>query len=211
MQDAQAGRFNLVLAESLDRISRDQEDIAGAYKCLTFAGVRMVALSEGDINELHIGLEGTYSSHTRIARTELEHRILHALRTHLMSAVLFKEFCEEYTREINRLRMEASSGLAAKRAELEQVERQIRTMIEAIKDGLYRSSMKAEMDALEDRKEQLLRELEHVEEPPALLHPSIAAEYRKGVDGLLIALEDEQTRLEASDDVRSLVGRIVIT
>ena len=29
MQDAQAGRFNLVLAESLDRISRDQEDIAG--------------------------------------------------------------------------------------------------------------------------------------------------------------------------------------
>ncbi|MCG8356286.1 MAG: recombinase family protein [Kiloniellales bacterium] len=42
MQDAQAGRFTLVLAESLDRISRDQEDIAGVYKRLTFAGVRMV-------------------------------------------------------------------------------------------------------------------------------------------------------------------------
>ena len=48
MQDAQAGRFNLVLAEALDRISRDQEDIAGVYKRLTFAGVRMVTLSEGD-------------------------------------------------------------------------------------------------------------------------------------------------------------------
>ena len=59
MQDAQAGRFNLVLAESLDRISRDQENIAGVYKRLTFAGVRMVTLSEGDISEPHIGLKGT--------------------------------------------------------------------------------------------------------------------------------------------------------
>ncbi len=59
MQDAQGGRFDLVLAESLDRISRDQEDIAGVYKRLRFAGVKMLTLSEGDISELHIGLKGT--------------------------------------------------------------------------------------------------------------------------------------------------------
>ena len=47
------GRFDLILAESLDRISRDQEDIAGLYKRLTFAGVRMVTLSEGDVSQLH--------------------------------------------------------------------------------------------------------------------------------------------------------------
>ena len=59
MQDAQAGQFNIVLAEPLDRISRDQEDIAGVYKRLSFACVRIVTLSEGDISELHIGLKGT--------------------------------------------------------------------------------------------------------------------------------------------------------
>lgn len=59
MQDAQAGRFDVVLAESLDRISRDQEDIAGVYKRLTFAGVRLVTLTEGEVSELHIGLKGT--------------------------------------------------------------------------------------------------------------------------------------------------------
>ena len=59
MADAQAHRFDIVLAESLDRISRDQEDIAGIYKRFSFAGVRMVTLSEGDISELHIGLKGT--------------------------------------------------------------------------------------------------------------------------------------------------------
>ncbi len=59
LADAQSKRFNVILAESLDRISRDQEDIAGVYKRMTFAGVKVVTLSEGDISELHIGLKGT--------------------------------------------------------------------------------------------------------------------------------------------------------
>jgi DNA invertase Pin-like site-specific DNA recombinase len=59
MSDAQSGKFDLVIAESLDRISRDQEDIAGLYKRLTFAGVRIITLSEDPISELHIGLKGT--------------------------------------------------------------------------------------------------------------------------------------------------------
>src|SRR5262245_51644491 len=39
LADAQAGRFDMVLAEALDRISRDQEDVAGVFKRLRFAGV----------------------------------------------------------------------------------------------------------------------------------------------------------------------------
>ena len=155
--------------------------------------------------------KGACSNHVRINRTELEARVLDALRNELMDPALFQDFCNEYTREINRLRMEASSGIAAKQAELKKVERQIGTMIEAIKDGLYRSSMKDEMNALEDRKEELLRELESTEEPPALLHPNMAQEYRKRIDGLFEALKDEQTRLEAGDDIRALVGRIVVS
>ena len=62
MQDAQSGKFDLVLTEALDRISRDQEDIAGVYKRLRFAGVRIYTLSEGEIAELHIGFTGTMSA-----------------------------------------------------------------------------------------------------------------------------------------------------
>ncbi len=51
--------FDILVAESLDRLSRDQEDIAGLYKRLRFAGIRIVTLSEGEISELHIGLKGT--------------------------------------------------------------------------------------------------------------------------------------------------------
>jgi DNA invertase Pin-like site-specific DNA recombinase len=59
MQGAQKSEFDLVLSESLDRMSRDQEDIAGLFKRLRFAGVKMFTLSEGEVSELHIGLKGT--------------------------------------------------------------------------------------------------------------------------------------------------------
>src|SRR5690606_7514371 len=62
LADAQAGRFDMVLSEALDRISRDQEDVAGVFKRLRFAGITIFTLSEGEINELHVGLKGTMNA-----------------------------------------------------------------------------------------------------------------------------------------------------
>lgn len=62
LADAQAGRFDMVLSEALDRLSRDQEDVAGVFKRLRFADVQIVTLSEGEINELHVGLKGTMNA-----------------------------------------------------------------------------------------------------------------------------------------------------
>lgn len=56
---ATAGRFDILVAEALDRLSRDQADVATIYKRLTFAGVKIVTLAEGEINELQVGLKGT--------------------------------------------------------------------------------------------------------------------------------------------------------
>jgi site-specific DNA recombinase len=62
LTDARGAQFDVVISEALDRISRDQEHIAGFYKQLCFANVRVVTLAEGDISELHIGLKGTMSA-----------------------------------------------------------------------------------------------------------------------------------------------------
>ena len=59
LQDAAAGSFDILLAEGLDRIARNQADIATIYQRLEFAKVAIVTLSEGRVNELHIGLKGT--------------------------------------------------------------------------------------------------------------------------------------------------------
>jgi site-specific DNA recombinase len=56
------GKFVVVLAEAMDRLSRDQEDIAGLFKRMAFAGVRIVTLSEGDVTHLHVGLKGTMNA-----------------------------------------------------------------------------------------------------------------------------------------------------
>jgi site-specific DNA recombinase len=77
LQDAQAGRFGIVLAESLDRLSRDQEDIAHIFKRINFAGARIVTLSEGAINELHIGLKGTMGA---LYLKDLADKTRHGLR-----------------------------------------------------------------------------------------------------------------------------------
>ena len=59
---AKEGGFDIVLAEALDRLSRDQEDVAGLFKRLKFAGIKLITLSEGEVSELHIGLKGTMNA-----------------------------------------------------------------------------------------------------------------------------------------------------
>jgi len=62
MKDAANGMFDVVLSEGLDRLSRDQADIAGLYKNMIFQGVKLFTLAEGEVNELHIGLKGTMNA-----------------------------------------------------------------------------------------------------------------------------------------------------
>ncbi len=62
LRDAGHGRFDTVVAEALDRLSRDQEDIAGVFKRLQYADIQLTTLSEGVVSELHIGLKGTMNA-----------------------------------------------------------------------------------------------------------------------------------------------------
>ena len=59
---ARDAKFDIVIAESLDRLSRDQEDVAGLYKLLQFRSIQLITVGEGLISELHIGLKGTMNA-----------------------------------------------------------------------------------------------------------------------------------------------------
>ncbi len=429
MQDAQSGKFDLVLSESLDRISRDQEDIAGVYKRLRFAGVKIVTLSEGDINELHIGLKGTmgalylkdladktrrglrgrveagksgggnsygydvvkefsesdeaerggrainaqqaaivrqifneyaagkspraiamalnkqnipgpsekgwgpstingnWQRGTGILNNELyigrlvwnrltyiknpdtgkrvsrlnpesewivkevpalrviddalwntvkarqkslrklrafhdkqrprkllsyllkcgscggglskvsqahygcstarnkgtcdnrltvrqdalEGMVIAALQSRLMDPALLEEFCDEYTRYLNELRMEKNAGLHAARAELEKLAREKTKLIQAIKDGVPGGEVKDDFIRVAARREELEALLDGTAEEPVLLHPNMAGYYRQQVTALAQALNADENRAEAADLIRSLVDRITLT
>jgi site-specific DNA recombinase len=62
MHDAERGQFDCIIAEALDRLSRDQADIAMLNRRLKFLGIRVITLAEGEISTLHIGLKGTMNA-----------------------------------------------------------------------------------------------------------------------------------------------------
>jgi site-specific DNA recombinase len=55
---AREREFDVVVAESLDRLSRDQEHVAALYKLLSFQGVLLITVGEGEISELPKGAMG---------------------------------------------------------------------------------------------------------------------------------------------------------
>lgn len=60
--DARAGQFDVVIVESLDRISRDQEDLAGVYKRLSHYQVKIEAVHDGEADAIQVGLRGLMGS-----------------------------------------------------------------------------------------------------------------------------------------------------
>ena len=62
-------------------------------------------------------------------------RVLNALRYHLMDPALFKEFCDEFTREMNRLRMEGSASIEPAQTEIKRIERELDTLLNLILKG----------------------------------------------------------------------------
>ncbi len=154
--------------------------------------------------------KGTCDNWVNIRRDALEASILNGLRKHLMEPDLFKEFCAEFTREVNRLRIERGAELEAARQELEKIGRQISQIVEAIADGMYHPSMKEKMTGLEARKAELTELLANADEPPPLLHPNMAQIYQDRIGQLYENLQHEDERAQAAEVFRTLVDQVTL-
>lgn len=154
--------------------------------------------------------KGTCDNRLNIRRDALEASILSGLRTHLMEPELFKEFCEEFTREVTRLRIERGADLAAMRDELPRIERELGKLLAAIKAGGPIEAIVEDMKRLEARKTELREKLAEAEEPPPLLHPNMAEIYRQRVAALYESLQAEDGKTEAAQVFRALVDQVTL-
>ncbi len=59
LEAMRGGKADIVLAEGLDRFSRDLEHVAAFHKLAQFSGVRIVTSADGELSDLHVGLKGT--------------------------------------------------------------------------------------------------------------------------------------------------------
>ena len=157
--------------------------------------------------------QGRCDNHLTIRRDEVEARVLRALQEKLLNQDLFEEFCEEFTREMNRLRMEhrASLSSAEARGRADRVTRIKKLLNLMLDDGIAVDEGKAEMKALDARRKELQAQLDTADEPPPLLHPEMAELYRQKVTTLAQALEHPETRTEATEALRGLIDAIVLT
>ena len=155
--------------------------------------------------------QGTCSNRLTIRRDEVEQRVLHALQEKLLRQDLFEEFCEEFTREMNRLRMEYRANLSSAEREIERIEARRKKLVESIMEGVPASEVRDELKANVARREELKAKLAAADEPPPLLHPGMANLYRQNVTALAQALEYPETRTEASEALRGLIDAIVLT
>jgi hypothetical protein len=155
--------------------------------------------------------QGRCDNHLTIRREEVEARVLSALEDKLLRQDLFEEFCDEFTREMNRLRMEHRASLSAAEREIERIEVRRKKLVESIMDGVPASEVRDELNANAIRREELKAKLAAADAPPPLLHPEMAGLYRQKVRALAQALEHQETRTEASEALRGLIDAIVLT
>ncbi len=59
LADAEAGRFDVLVCEALDRLGRRLADVARLYDHLEFRGVVLHAVNIGQVTTMHVGLLGT--------------------------------------------------------------------------------------------------------------------------------------------------------
>jgi hypothetical protein len=156
--------------------------------------------------------QGRCDNHLTIRRDEVEARVLKALQEKLLNRELFEEFCDEFTREMNRLRMERRASLSSAKREVERIGARIKKLLNLLLDDeIAVDEGKAEIKALDARRKELQAQLETADEPPPLLYPEMAALYRQKVTTLAQALQHPETRMEATEALRGLIDAIVMT
>ena len=155
--------------------------------------------------------KGTCDNRQTIRRDALEATVLEGLQSHLMDPALCDEFCKEYTRHMNRLRGEGNAQHKMDKAALVKIERELDRLVKALMDGVPASRVKDKMTALENDKAEIEARVKDAAENPVLIHPNMANHYRDQIAALREALTDEHAHVQASDLIRKLVEKIVLT
>ena len=102
-------RQTMKTAGAIGAAKRPQCLFSGLTKC-GICGAGFIMSSENRLGCFGARDQGRCDNHLTIRRDEVEARVPRALQDKLLRQDLFEEFCDEFTREMNRLRMEHRAG-----------------------------------------------------------------------------------------------------
>jgi len=155
--------------------------------------------------------KGNCDNGRTVRRDDIERRVLAGLTDKLVSPEAVAAAVRAYAEETNRQNHERRAQADVDRRALEKIERGVKGIMDAIEDGMYQPAMKARMEDLERQRAEIEARLAQAPADVPDLHPSIAELYRAKVTRLAEALAKPASNGEAREDIRSLVGEVVIT
>jgi len=197
---------------ALWQTNRPQYLLSGLTKCGVCGG------GYSKINSSHYGCsasknkgEAVCVNRKTIKREILEDYVLSALKTRLMREELVEVFCAEYTKHLNMLNNQKNAAQQRLRTELDSLEKERVNLIQAIKDGIAASMVKDDLTRVSERQEEVKTLLEAQPAAKPLLHPAMASRFQRSVLDLAGVLNQEDGRAEASEHLRGLVDKVVLT
>lgn len=204
---ARQAATRLTMKAGIVRARRPKYLFSGLTHCGTCGG-GFVLSSHDLLTCFNARSRGTCSNHRSIKRHDVENRALRAMRELFFEPGAFAAFCEGFTAEMNLRRREHLAQMAGARREVATIERELRKLVQAIKNGVSGLTLKDEFATLEARKAELTASLA---EPPApALHPQMAEVFRQKATTLAAGLERDEDRDAARQALRGFLDKIVI-
>ncbi len=209
LAERHAGIREAAQARALVGARRPAYLLSGLLECGVCGGTYAVVVGDRYGCVGHHRSRSCTNSRT-IRRGELERRALAGITEKLVSADKIEAAVAAYAAHINRENREQRIQAEADRRGLARIDKAVAGIIAAIEDGLYQPAMKARMDELERERVEITARLAEAPQEVPDVHPGIAEIYQRKVVKLAETLDDPETRLDASSDIRSLVGKIVL-
>ncbi len=197
-------------AKRLNELRRPVHLLSGLLTCGACGGKYGIVASGryGCLTKFHKG--GCDNSRT-IRQGALEQRVLAGLTESLVSPVAVAAAVRAFAKQTNQENQARRLQMEVDRRALEKIERGIKGIMAAIEDGMYQPAMKARMADLERQKAEIKARLVNAPADVPDVHPNIAELYRAKVMRLADTLNEPGSSHEAREDIRSLVGEVVLT
>jgi len=197
-------------AERLNRLRRPAFLLSGLLTCGCCGGKYGIVVNDRYRCLGHFR-KGICDNGRTVRRDDIERRVLAGLTDKLVSPEAVAVAVRANAEETNRQNHERRAQAEADRRTLEKIERSIKGIMDAIEDGMYQPAMKARMGELAQQKAEIEARLAEAPADMPDIHPNIAEHYRAKVIRLAETLAEPESNGEARDDIRSLVGEVVIT
>jgi site-specific DNA recombinase len=212
-------RHALAPGTNLNRARRPTYLFSGLTKC-GICGSGFTMFSKDRLACAGARERGTCANTATIRRDDVERRVLKAMEERLWNQELFEEFCQEFTRERNRLHGEATAAASAAVREQGAIDRRLTELVEWICTGEWKAQsematrVRHEMAGLEQKKIDLAATIaaaERAQRTRPLLHPEMGKLYRDWVIEARDGLNDADRRADATAALRGMVEEIVFT